>query len=202
MPLFVKDGKAVLYLHVPKTGGTSISNFLTANGFIAEFGIQPAKANFARYRQCSPHHMHAATLLSLLRPSKIDYVFMTVREPVGRFLSAYKMRVRTKPDMPGLEQWVDQVFRLYPEDPYVNDNHIRPQSEFWLPGADIFRQEDGYGDAVVTRIEEKLGMRFEKREIATNNADGGTKIEEASIARVAPRIRQFYRADYAMLEYE
>ena len=37
MPLFTKGDRSVLYIHVPKTGGTSIEHFFLSNGYAAEY---------------------------------------------------------------------------------------------------------------------------------------------------------------------
>jgi hypothetical protein len=200
MPLFVKQAKSALYVHVPKTGGSSIEQFFAGNGFRSEFLDANPKTSLNRFRLCSPQHMTAEQLLSLLRPTRIDYIFMTVRDPLTRILSEYKMRLRVAQETQSLSQWVTLSFRRFLEDPYTNDNHIRPQADFWIPGCDVFRQEDGF-DEIVSRIEARLGLPIEKRDMGSHNTDKGTVLDSDEVARITPLVRQFYRRDYLMFGY-
>jgi len=184
LPLYTKDGRSVFYVHVPKTGGTAIEAFFGQNGFRVEYFDAGGPQSLNPYRRCAPQHMHAAQIMTLLRPAKFDYLFMTVREPLRRVISEYKMLVRTVSDAPPLTQWFDVISKQYLEDNYVAENHIRPQSEFWLPSCDVYRQEDGFGDALVERIEEKLGMTLPYRKVGKYNEDPATKVEAAEVERV------------------
>ena len=202
MPLFLKENRSVLYMHVPKTGGFAVDSFFRDNGFQLEFFDGGGPRSFNKYRRCAPQHMHAEQILSLLRLSSIDYIFMTVRDPLARLFSVYKMYARAAvADVPSLPVWVDRVFRRYLADSYTAENHIRPQAEFWLPTCEIFRQEDGHGSALTQRIEQKLGIELKHRTIGTLNKDKDTSIDPADIEKIAPLVRQFYHRDYLMFGY-
>ena len=91
MPIFVKDDCRVLYVHVPKTGGSLVYQLFLKNGFDRDFFDLP-KHGFMAVKQCSPQHLHAEVLQSLLRLDAFDYTFMTIRNPVSRIVSEYKWR--------------------------------------------------------------------------------------------------------------
>jgi hypothetical protein len=201
LPLYTKDGRSVFYVHVPKTGGTAIEAFFNQNGFRVEYFDTGGPQSLNRYRRCAPQHMHAAQIMMLLRPARFDYLFMTVREPLRRLVSEYKMRVRTVGDAPSLTQWFERISKQYVEDNYVAENHIRPQSEFWLPTCEVYKQEDGFGDILVGRLEERLGMTFSQRRVGMYNDDETTLVDAAEIKRVRPLVLRFYRQDYLNFGY-
>ena len=201
MPLYVKDGKAVFYVHVPKTGGTAVERFFAANKFRVEYFDAGGPNGLNRFRKCAPQHMHAEQINAILRPSRMQYVFMTVRDPLRRLVSEYKMRARAPGPLPPITRWFDQMVKQFQEDGYVRENHIRPQSEFWFPGCEIFRQEDGYGEPLVARIEEKLGVTLPSREIGIHHTGERADPDPAQLATLLPRVKQFYRSDYLMFGY-
>jgi hypothetical protein len=201
LPVFEKHNKFVLYIHVPKTGGTAIDNFFAVNGFRCAYLDIGGAGSLNGIRRCAPQHMHAETLSMLLRPNRFDFVFMTVRHPLARIISEYRMLLRTKQGVPSLGQWLDKVFQYYPEDHYIGENHIRPQSQFWLAGCDVFKQEDGYGENLVSRIEERLSMALETRRIDSLVAADPTRLPADEVERIRPRVEQFYREDYRFFGY-
>lgn len=204
MPVYVKDGKAVLHIHVPKTGGTSLTRFFGLNGFTVTYMDTGGPRSMLKYLRCPPQHMHAELITTLFRPIRFNFIFMTVRDPMARLISEYKMRVRAGQTVLSFAAFVDEKFRKYRDDPYVTENHFRPQAQFWLPGAAVFRQEDRYGDAFVDAAEAALGLTFEQREIEPQNtAPEGvrTPIAAAEIEAVRPLVRVFYAIDYMTFGY-
>ena len=201
MPIYQKDGKSVLYVHVPKTAGSAVGAFFRKNGFQVHYFDNGGFQSVNRYRRCSPQHMHAEPILSILRPERFNYVFMTVRDPIQRLLSEFRMRSRLNKDTVGLPAWFDWTMKRYLEDGYVWDNHIRPQMEFLLPNCEVFRQEDGLGDTFVQLVEERLSIVLKHRTIGVVNKGEATDLDPADVIKVEPRVRQFYRQDYLTFGY-
>ncbi len=197
MPLFTRQDRSVLYIHVPKTGGTSVEHFLTANGFAAEYLDAGGAGSLNSYRRCPPQHMHAQQLMAILRPWRCGYVFATVREPLARIVSEYRMRARTQDGFPRLPAWVDQSLKRYAEDPYIFENHLRPQVEFIIPGCDVFRQEDGIGAGLVERIEARLDTVLERRTFAHARPLRQVTVPPEDVDAVRARVRDAYWQDYA-----
>jgi hypothetical protein len=171
------------------------------NDFRAEHLDTGGPKSLNMLRRCPPQHMDAAQITAILRPSEFDFTFMTVRDPLARLLSEYKMRFRSKNGAPPLPVWVERMFKRYIDNPYIAENHIRPQCAFWLPNCEVYRQEDRHGDALVQRIEERLELSLAHRTIGGYNLDEDTPIDRAEIARVETLVRQFYRQDYLMFGY-
>lgn len=197
MPLFTRQDASVFYIHVPKTAGTSIEQFFVANGFAAEYLDTGGAKSMNGFRRCPPQHMHGEQILAILRPSRCGYVFATVREPLARIVSEYRMRARGHADFPRLPAWLDQSLKRYQEDRYVLENHLRPQVEFLIPGCDVFRQEDGIGPHLVACIEGQLKTTFERRQFAHKRPETQVEVPAEDVDAIRARVRAAYWQDYA-----
>jgi hypothetical protein len=201
MPVFIKDHFRVLYVHVPKTGGTAVEFFFEKNGFSASFIDRGGPNTLAPVMKCSPQHMHAAMLQEVFALRGFTYMFMTVRNPLDRLVSEYRMRAVMQQHIEDIDSWVDYVLTTYPGNEFLIDNHIRPQHDFWLPGCEVFRQEDGFGEAWVARIVEKVGCEFEHRQVEVAMRFAVPPAAPLSPASVR-RIREFYAKDFEFFRYK
>jgi hypothetical protein len=201
LPLYVKNGKAVLHMHVPKTAGTALRAFFLSNGFREELFDGGGPQSLNHLRRCPPQHLDAAQIMALFRPSQMDFVFMTVREPMSRLVSEYRRQVRENTDVPALPAWFVRTAREFVEDNYAAANHIRPQSDFWLANCHIFRIEEGLGEDLVSLMEQRTGLSLANRNFGSHNADSGTPVDPADIERIRPLVEDFYRQDYLRFGY-
>jgi hypothetical protein len=203
MPVFFKDARRILYIHVPKAGGTSIETFFEANGFYTHY-IDRGESfeSLNGVRRCSPQHMHAALLQLLFDPDRFDYVFMTVRHPVRRLLSKFVMETGETENVERLEDWILRDFSKVFSDPGHLDNHLRPQCDFILPQARIFKLEDGFGEAFVTRLEVESGFDFPQRAVAREMHAGlGAPDFEAVRPAIRDLILGYYAKDFDIFGY-
>jgi hypothetical protein len=92
MSVFSRDHLRVLYVHVPKTGGTSIEFFFDKNGFAVTFVDRGGAGSIVPMMKCSPQHLHAEQLHAIFHVNRFTYSFMTVRNPIDRLVSEYRMR--------------------------------------------------------------------------------------------------------------
>ncbi len=203
MPVFFKGSRRVLFVHVPKAGGTSIEAFFEANGFKTAYldrGGSPDSLN--PVRRSSPQHMTAEVLQALFAPERFDFVFMTVRHPVRRLISKYAMEIVSGGTREALEPWLVRVMQLVRRERGAMDNHLRPQSDFYLPEAHIFKLEDGLGEAFVNRLEAGIGLAFPQREVSHDMHAGLRPQEPASIdAELHKEIRNYYDIDFVRFGY-
>lgn len=161
MSIYQKANKRVLFVHIPKTGGTSIRHLLHSEGWekIEDPQIPDHLKNEIIGDRRSKHQH---SVLRDLWKESWDYEFAMVRNPYERFLSQVKhISVARKkigydsefPDMPssdGTLNIFDSVHnRLIPKNGKgIDDNHFRPQSEFINKDTKIFKLESQKGDAI------------------------------------------------------
>lgn len=207
MPVFRKDGVKVLFIHVPKTGGSSIERVFKASDYDTLYldgRVGPKSWNHVR--RCTPQHMHAAMLDMLFREERFDHVFMVVRDPVARLRSEYLWRNRNtefEVDGRAVERWAKETLGQYRVNPFVYDNHIRPQVEFQLPSATVFRFEDGL-ESVIEHLNLKwsLGIvtdlpRIREGHTTTNYSSKDVEVTPG----LEERIREFYADDVERYGY-
>ena len=205
MTVFIRGDQKVLYIHVPKTGGNAIMNFFERNQFDVGFcDVSSSTRGLNALRTCSPQHYHGELLAKTLRLSSFTYVFMTVRNPIDRLKSEFLWRVRDPAEDPN--RWAQQTLQSYKEDPFFLDNHIRPQQEFYVPGADIFRMEDGYGEDWVSRVEEKIGAAITQRTVPHTHVASefsGRSVTAVDFNdEVTASIRSVYSTDFDRFQYQ
>ncbi|MGN6575380.1 MAG: sulfotransferase family 2 domain-containing protein [Nocardioides sp.] len=204
--MFRRDDKRILFVHVPKTGGTSVERLFKESGWRVTYldrRVGPESDNWMR--RCSPQHMHAEMLRLMFHLDRFDLVFMTVREPLARFRSEYSMRHRDdlRTDSELVDAWAERTFRKYQANPFRHDNHVRPQSEFLVPGAVVYKLEDGL-DRMVADLRERFGL-----EVASTVPHDNARVKKSGLpseqVQISPetekRVREFYEADYAQFGY-
>lgn len=194
MPWAEINRQRVLFVHVPKTGGSSVERFLASHGTLHLRGAK------APGMPCSPQHLHAEALAIHGPQEGLDWIFTIVRHPVARIISEYRYQMRKPRGLHkrfGFSFWFRHAMARRSINPSYRDNHFRPQHEFLLPGVEIFRFEDGI-DACLNRIAHRLGVPpahdriHEKR-----SAPQPVTLTKADIARIA----SFHARDFEQFDY-
>ncbi|QBY01802.1 hypothetical protein E2K80_14610 [Rhodophyticola sp. CCM32] len=199
MPAFRFDGKLILFLHIPKAGGTSIEAWLSE---------QAPESLYQKHRPkvfpCVPQHFHGALIDTLFAPGFFDYSFCVTRNPYARILSEYNYRI-TRPRLknkilpkPSFERWLNRAFSGFGRNPYVHSNHIRPQHEYMIRDTEFFRLEDGL-DPLRDRLATLTGVILQADVPRKNpSIKTATAIPEAAAAR----IHSFYAKDFDLFGYD
>lgn len=205
MTVFRKDLLNILYVHVPKTGGGSIHGFFEKAGFETHFcDTSSEKTGFNALRTCSPQHYHAFLLKRTLLLQKFDYIFLTVRHPIDRLKSEFIWRNRG-PDCDASE-WANQMLDRYARNPFLHDNHFRPQHEFHLPQAEIIRTEADVILEVAERLATRFGIVCEPGPTRSRNVARTFDVKTVADIIVDPptldRVTEFYRRDFELYGYE
>lgn len=197
MPVFEINGRRILFIHIPKNAGTSISEYLSRHS-PKRFDM-PLRIYGRRLR---PRHLHAAALQDIFFSGMFDFAFMVARNPISKILSEYSYQRKQAgfhwQNFVGFDRWLDYSLWRRAQDPWFRENHFRPQSEFECFDCEVFRIEDGL-DRIIPRISE----------VSKTKLEGGFKRDNASVkTNVAPaehslaRILDIYRGDFERYGYE
>src|SRR5699024_8998938 len=130
--------------------------------------------------------------------------FMTVREPLARFCSELVMRCSTldEPWSPDAEKFADRTMRRLPGNGYLHDNHLRPQHEFYVPGATVFRLEDGLHRAASV-LRDDFGLELEQNiphNAARQGSMPGSAVDLPEKCRA--KLLEQYRQDFLQFGYD
>ncbi|WP_084104993.1 sulfotransferase family 2 domain-containing protein [Demequina sp. NBRC 110056] len=209
MPVLRKDGAALLFVHIPKTGGGSVEAAFKDAGWTMDFfdhRSSPGSVN--ALRRNSPQHTHAADLERIFRIDQFDAVFSFVRDPLARMRSEYVWRKRKQESIDAsgkaFEKWLRSTFRRTLNDPWLHDNHMRPQVEFMVTGARNLRVEDGIA-AGLAHLADLTGLNLPRSVPRAHRGADVTGVRPADIevtARAARLVGEFYAEDYRRLGYE
>jgi hypothetical protein len=207
MPIFTRDDRAVLFVHVPKTGGTTIEKMMVGAGWEVGFRATPrTHPTQSRLHRVSPQHYHADLLAQTLKLDRFDATFLVTRDPLARFRSEYAMRNKRHPEAgtaAHVEEWTRSIIRRVRVNPSVLDNHVRPQHEFLVPGARLFRLEDGMA-TIVRSLNEDWGLGLSEdvpRHLLSGSNGLIASRDVAVTAFVEGWVRDFYAQDYELLGY-
>ncbi|SIQ34284.1 Sulfotransferase family protein [Paracoccus thiocyanatus] len=197
MPFIEYSGKRILFIHIPKTGGTSVENWMQ--------GIAPLRLfsqGIPAAMKCTPQHLRMQDIRALLGEGYFDQALTVVRNPYDRIASEYRMRAHLAKagffkGLPIFSLWLEEWLNRQKREPFCLDNHLRPQWEFLGSEVETFRFEDGL-QAPLARMAEWLDiappeslphdLRPDPLEIAWDQVD-----------RI--RVRDHYARDFEMLGY-
>ena len=157
MPVFQTDAGQVLFIHVPKTGGTSIQICLGHFHSHSPWTNAPLSGE-----PCTPQHYDRAFLERHFGGISLAWSFMVVRHPAERLLSEYCWQMRNRIVPPPFGWWLRDGLSRMEVDRYCFDNHLRPQHEFHCLDAEVFRYEDGL-DMVIRRMTSLTGIDYAPR---------------------------------------
>jgi hypothetical protein len=191
MPFFKVNGTMALFVHIPKTGGTSLNAWLEQNCQSPPFPFDKPSNT-----KVSPQHFASDIYERLLPDGVVDYAFTIVRHPFSRIVSEYKWRTK-KNDGESFEKFLTRALRRFRKDATAFDNHIRPQSDFLLPGIEIFKFEDGLNTAQ-SKIAERLRITASPR---LQSLYLGRETNITLSTSGLNKIRRIYKADFERFGY-
>ena len=207
MPVFRQGERKFLFIHIPKTGGSSIERAFADAGFDTLYRdgrVGPKSWNDVR--RCTPQHMHREMLEMILQIERFDGVFMVVRDPMTRLKSEYLWRHRDVDfsiDGASVEKWTSRTLSRYATNPFIFDNHIRPQVDFLVERAKVYRFEDGL-DAMAADLNSAwdLGLPDELPRVREGNTATRYASKDVEVtSRMRELVGDFYREDYSRFGY-
>ena len=154
----------MLYMHIPKNAGTTIEGWLAS---MAPLHLSTDyNLGYSRSFRSTPQHFTADDIRRLFADNFFSYSFLFVRNPYDRIESEYRYLQKTTQlrrsvknlwTMPSFNQWIKDSFREIESNPWIWDNHLRPQWEYVYPSIDIYKMEDGLLNGVKS-VAHKMGV--------------------------------------------
>ena len=206
MPLMIKDNISSFFIHIPKCGGSSLERLMKNRGWLELLSIRGVHINQLKAMKCSPQHMHAELLKQIVCFDECEKVVSIIRDPKERLQSEYFWQLKQGITNLSPENWIDKTFEEYEKDPYIYDNHIRPQVEFIVEKTKTFKLEEGgvYKalDYISCGFNSSKGISFFSRDKniklkSTNKSIDGVIAFDKKI----DEIYDFYKDDYLAFDY-
>ena len=164
MPFINLAGKNILYMHIPKNGGTTIESWLAS---LAPLHLScNYNLGYSHTFRSTPQHFTADDIQRLFAEGYFSYSFLFSRNPYARIESEYrylhkighlKRMMKNLWIVPSFNQWIKESLHEVKVNPWIWDNHLRPQWEYIYPSIDIYRIEDGLLNGIQS-IAPKIGV--------------------------------------------
>jgi len=171
MPLITAHTKRIFFAHVPKTGGSSVEDYLIRRfgGPLSLRDITHRRKDKKRGLIALSTHLAVEDLEDVL-PHDVDHLFT----------------------------WLRIILKTAEIDPRVYQNHIRPQSELVHKDSAVFKLEDKFGD-MIEWLDEVTGTTDPDIEVGHLLKREREPIEFSR--EDVQLITEFYRDDYDRFGY-
>ena len=193
MPLLITPSKRILlFIHIPKTGGTSIKSNLRR-------GVKVAfDDEFKKELPCPPQHFQHEIMKRMGIENLVESSFAIVRHPVKRFVSEYTYRKIKDRKFRYIDIHTFALFckKLYPLNHYLLANHLRPQHEFIDVHTRVFKIEEGLSRVYEEYYEFFVEDIFFSKENVSGSEGLRLDIETYNL------ICDFYKKDFDIFSYD
>lgn len=192
MPLYRHGPNVIFFVHIPKTGGTTIESALRSTGAAEAFRFKGKRP----FSKATLQHVHASVYKEAIGNRFYDWSFAVARNPFNRFASEFKMKVLDAGVDGDVDSWAVANFERFREYKYTRDNHIRPQVEFVTRKTEVFRFEDGL-EAPIAAAASRLEVAMPE---VPHDKRGSTAKPKASASTIE-LIARFYADDFREFGY-
>ena len=201
MPWVLTCGKVVFFAHVPKTGGSSVEEYL-----VRRFGPLTMVDRHKREKKHGTGLINSVTHLSALDleemiPPNADFVFSYVRDPLQRALSEYRwQKGSSKLSKVPFSIWLRVMVAAAKREPRVYDNHIRPQSDLVPSTASVFKLENGFSQ-LIEHLDALTGTTAPEIKVGHLKQRANSKREVLVTREDVELVTDFYSRDYERFGY-
>lgn len=200
MPLALYQGKLIFFAHVPKTGGSSVEDYLIQRFCDVSLIDRNKREGVSGTGLIIPStHLSAVDLRELI-PSNLDFNFAVVREPLARLMSEFRYQSGvSRMSNLGFSAWLKVMLKAAKREPRLYQNHIRPQSDLVPEDSEVFKLEDGFAP-LIKRLDEVVGETIPDLTVPHLNTRKKESIE-LSVSDIEA-VTEFYRNDYERFGYD
>ena len=203
MTIFIKQGIKVLFIHIPKTGGTTFTDVMTELGWEPSFCIRGKSLSELTHLKTTPQHYHARLLKRTLNLKEFDLQLAIIRQPFDRIKSEYYWQNRkNKNHLPDPGIWLKTTIKNYKKDKYIYDNHIRPQRQFITPETEIFQLEANGVSLAIDRCQNLVEPQARKNtsldiglKLPSKGKTSKNEVIEKKFKELRTEIVDFYQSD-------
>jgi len=188
------EDRLFYFAHIPKTGGSSVETAMRAAGAVRALHYHKR----LKYLSCSLQHMQAELFDIFVPPAFYEAGFCVTRYPVARLVSEYRWRQTLDHVKEPFDIWVRKQLKAYAKDPYILDNHIRPQHEFVGQKIEVLRFEDRM-DKVLSRVAQITGLALN---LDTHVRKPKVKEQLTWSPETRAAALRFYHADFGAFGYD
>jgi hypothetical protein len=203
MPLYIDNTKPpLLFLHIPKTGGTTIEAWLES---VYENTPQFLHKVPVKNTQISPQHYGYKHLTGLLDGQYKEplFKFTVVRNPYTRLESEFFYRAQMRAINLGphpesmFSAWVCDVIQRANACPHIYDNHLRSQIYYYNVDVSVYKFEEGI-EGIIRKIALKLDLAPPK---TLDSKKVGKKKPVVWSNKALCLVNQFYQDDFSQFKY-
>ena len=208
MPIVSNNNIICHFAHIPKCAGSSIEHYLENHNIKLAFLDRTFDAASKSWNISSPQHIDGYSLSRLFPGDFFDLGFAISRDPITRFISAFKHHIFQKniPNNQNINLFIKDELPNLTNEIGIFDNHFLPQSKFLIPGMSyqIFKLENDLASVKQYIDKNLLGFDSSKK-ILHYNADRSQNIiksKQLEIDFIAMDIlKELYSEDYSILKY-
>ena len=153
MAIFTKQGIKVLFIHIPKTGGTTFAEAMIDLGWEPSFYIRGKSPDELSHLKTTPQHYHSRLLKKIFNLDEFDLQLAIIRNPFERIKSEFYWQNRQSEYYPDPETWFRTAKEGYRKNKFIYDNHIRPQKHFPTSATELFKLEENGIASAISRCE-------------------------------------------------
>lgn len=181
----VSPNTKLIFIHIPKTGGTTIYDLAKDKGFNWRYIVGKCKGY-------SGYHIPPD------KKGNVPY-FCVVRNPYSRIISEYKFIVKKNKSVEGLNKFIEDKLNKVKEDKNIDDFHWVPQHKYTKYCDYILSFENLQNDFDDLMIKYNINIRMTKH----SNKSKGIKlgVEDISSSNIK-KINNYYDTDFDRFGYK
>ena len=205
MPLLIKDNKILNMIHIPRTGGRWVVEFLASNGYRLVHG-RDSRYWLQNIIEVEIMHYHADLMQKgWFESYSHNPSFAIIRNPLDRFISSlpHLIDIMDEYNIPKKYLFTSDIISVVTfVRNAIPNNWFRPQHEFMLPNTEIWRYEDKLDSEFYDWLNASMQLNLKQRHsdvkvenLFYDNRKQSVK-DEYFNDNMIRFVKEYYREDY------